>query len=78
MLPCPPRNLQQNIKPLRWLAETAENKFIPTSHVQNLTELTRNLCNARLLSQFKVEAADATPIAFEAEKAAVRAPISYV
>jgi hypothetical protein len=78
MLPGPPRNLQQNIQSLRWLAETAENQFIPTSHTQNLTELTRNLGNAWLLSQFKIEAADATPVAFEAEKAAIRASISYV
>jgi hypothetical protein len=71
MLPYPPRNLQQNIQPFRWLAEPAKNRFIPTSHVQNLAKLTHDLSNVWFLRQFKIEAADAAFVAFEAEKAVV-------
>jgi hypothetical protein len=78
MLPYPFGNLKQNIQPLSWLAEPAENQSIPTSHIQHFTKLTNNLGYAWLLGQFEVEAADATPVAFEAEKAAIRALVGYV
>ena len=78
MLPYPPRNLQQNIQPLCWFSETAENQAVPALHVQNLAEFNRDFCHGRLPCQLEVEAADAAPVAFKAEIAAVCALVGYV